>query len=269
MHIREAWIKHTQFLPHSQRDVLNLVSEGVDRVLGKTKMPIVVFDLDSTLFDVSARSLQIVKDWIAEVAQKKFLQVSEKLQNLKAQEFKYSIDDLWVVRNIEFQGEGAEAFQNLKSYWRKRFFGHDYLIHDAPTEGAIEFVNKLHEKGAKVVYLTGRDTPQMGFGTFDQLARHGFPIDRPRSRLVLKPKRHLDDMEFKAGVVQSLLDLGEVVANFENEPKNLVAMGKVVLDKTKNPDREPMMNIFIETVCSDHPAPAAKEIYRIKDFKFE
>jgi hypothetical protein len=99
----------------------------------------------------------------------------------------------------------------------------------------------------------------MAFGTFDQLKAHGLPIERERTRLILKPKRHHDDLVFKAGAVKNLESVGVVVASFENEPKNLVALAEVLPPNA--------MNIFIESVSSDHPAPAGKNVFRISHFK--
>ena len=113
--------------------------------------------------------------------------------------------------------------------------------------------------GAKIVYLTGRDVPLMAFGTFDQLKSHGLPIEVDRTRLMLKPKRNLDDIEFKSQSAKTISEWGEVVASFENEPKNLVAMASAF-----GPN---VMNVFIETVSSDHPAPKGKSLYRIREFK--
>jgi hypothetical protein len=100
----------------------------------------------------------------------------------------------------------------------------------------------------------------MAFGTFDQLKSHGLPIEVDRTRLILKPKRHVDDLEFKCGVAAVVSGYGKVIASFENEPKNLVAMSKVFPSDT--------MNVFIDTVSSDHSAPSGKGIYKISEFHF-
>ena len=63
MHIRDEWIKNTEFHPHSTADVLNEVIARAKAVLDAKKLPIVVFDLDSTLFDVSKRSYEILREW--------------------------------------------------------------------------------------------------------------------------------------------------------------------------------------------------------------
>ena len=261
MHIRGDWIKNSEFFSESGREVLSLVIERAGKTLAEGKLPVVVFDLDSTLFDVSSRSYQILKDWAEHPETIRFVETREKLSDLDPSEMRYSLEDVWEIKKIPTDvGPFDHHFKHAKQFWRKRFFNHDYLVHDTPTPGAIEFVNRLFEMGVYIVYLTGRDIPLMAFGTFDQLKSHGLPIERERTRLILKPKRHMDDLEFKCGAAETIKTLGKVVASFENEPKNLVAMARVFDSDT--------MNVFIETVSSDHPAPAGKSIYRIAEFHF-
>ena len=191
---------------------------------------------------------------------KAFSDTITQLKGLSHSEMKYSLEDVWNQRNIPHETEPySKHYQHAKSYWRKRFFGNEYVIHDEPTRGAVDFVQKAYELGAKVIYLTGRDVPLMSFGTFDQLKRHDLPIEQERSRLILKPKRSVDDLEFKSQTAKLIMEWGEVVASFENEPKNLVAMANVFEPTT--------MNVFIQSISSDHAAPAGKNIYRIHHFE--
>ena len=172
---------------------------------------------------------------------------------------KYSLEDVWEHHKIPYQDEPyLDHLKHAKNFWRKRFFGNEYLQHDEPTAGALPFVKRLHEMGVKVVYLTGRDVPLMYFGTVDQLKNKGFPIEVERSRLILKPKRHIDDLEFKAQAALTIMGFGEVVASFENEPKNLIAMAKVYKPET--------MSVFIQTVSSDQAAPKGQGVYKIEHF---
>ena len=260
MFIRSDWIKNTEFHEDSSSEVIQKVMTRVDEVLAKKKLPIVVFDLDSTLFDVSKRSYEILREWLAHPETQSFQATHQGLKGLDAGELKYSLEELWDFKKLPYQQPPYDHhFKHAKQFWRVRFFGHAYLKHDEPTRGAIEFVKNLYEKGASIVYLTGRDAPLMAFGTFDQLKQHGLPIEMDRTRLILKPKRHLNDVDYKSGVAKMVREWGEVVASFENEPKNLVAMSEAFAPET--------MNIFIETVSSDHPAPRGKSIYRIREFK--
>ncbi|MBC7398182.1 MAG: HAD family hydrolase [Bdellovibrionales bacterium] len=261
MFIREEWIQNTEFFPESTAQVLNKVLEGTQKVLADKKLPVVVFDLDSTLFDVSRRSYEILNEWRTHTETKTFQETAKMLADLSPTDMRYSLEDVWNIKKIPHDRIPFDHhFKHAKQFWKERFFGGDFLKHDQPTRGAVEFVKKLHAMGAKIVYLTGRDVPLMAFGTFDQLKQHGLPIEVERTRLILKPKRHLDDLDFKSGAAKLIQTWGTVIASFENEPKNLIAMAKVFTPET--------MNIFIESVSSDHPAPGGKGIYRIREFHF-
>ncbi len=259
MFIRKEWVKNSEFFQESSQEVLMKVIEKTQAVLEQKKLPIVVFDLDSTLFDVSSRSFEILREWLTHKETSTFEQTRAQLKDLKVNDMGYSLEDVWNKKNVPLEEAPFDHhLKHAKQFWRKRFFSNEYVKHDVPTEGAIDFVKKLHEMGAKVVYLTGRDVPLMSFGTFDQLKQHGLPIETDRTRLILKPKRHLDDLEFKTQIAKLIQEWGVVVASFENEPKNLVAMASAFSPET--------LNVFIETVSSDHPAPRGKNIYRIQNF---
>ncbi len=261
MFIREEWIKNTEFFPVEARQVLNQVIEGVKKTLEAKKLPIVVFDLDSTLFDVSKRSYEILQEWRTHPETSTFKETVSMLADLAPEDMRYSLEDVWNIKKIPHDKMPYDRhFNHAKQFWRARFFGNEYLKHDEPTKGAVNFVRNLHEMGAKIVYLTGRDVPLMAFGTYDQLRQHGLPIEVERTRLILKPKRHLDDLDFKSGAAKMIQGWGTVIASFENEPKNLIAMAKVFGPET--------MNVFIESVSSDHAAPGGKGIYRIQEFHF-
>ena len=262
MYIREEWIKKTEFHPVASAKVLEQVIARVKEVIADQKLPVVVFDLDSTLFNVSNRSFQILKDWLAHPESEAYSETVAALKNIESHEMRYSLQDVWEGRKIPHAKEPYEThFKNAKNFWRKRFFNNEYLVHDEPTQGAVAFVQHLYQLGAQIVYLTGRDIPLMGFGTFDQLKAYGLPIEQPRTRLILKPKRQMDDLVFKGEAAKTIMEWGVVVASFENEPKNLVAMQSAFAPET--------MNIFIQTVSSDHPAPAGKNIYKIDHFRAE
>ncbi len=261
MYIRGEWVKNSEFFPHTTEEVLKEVIQRTEKCLSQGRLPVIVFDLDSTLFDVSRRSFEILRDWLSHPETATFTETRERLSAMAPGDMRYSLEDVWEIKKIPYDTAPFDHhLKHAKQFWRKRFFNHDYLKHDEPTPGAIEYVKKLHEMGAMVVYLTGRDIPLMAFGTFDQLKAHGLPIERERTRLILKPKRHIDDLEFKCGAAQTIGTFGEVIATFENEPKNLVAMAKVFPATT--------MNVFIESVSSDHPAPSGKGIYKIQEFHF-
>ena len=262
MYIRKEWIQKSEFHPYASEEVLLRVIDRVKATVDQKKIPIVVFDLDSTLFDVSARSFEILLEWISHPETENFQDTHLGLRDLKMKDLKYSLEELWDEKKIPTATPPFNhQFKHVKQFWRKRFFSNEYLAKDIPISGAVNYVRLLHELGAHIVYLTGRDVPSMAFGTFDQLKMHGLPIEIERSRLLLKPKRHHDDTEFKTQAAKTISEWGEVVASFENEPKNLVAMSKEFSRET--------MNIFMETVSSDHPAPVGTSLYRILEFQVQ
>lgn len=259
LHIREEWIKNTEFHPHSNADVLEEVVARAQKVLDAKKLPIVIFDLDSTLFDVSKRSYEILREWLAHPESMSLQETREALKDIAPADMQYSLQDVWEKKNVPHGSEPySRHFKLAKEFWRKRFFGNDYLKHDEPMPGAVDYVKRLYAMGVKIVYLTGRDVPLMAFGTFDQLKDHGLPIEMERTRLILKPRRLMEDLDYKTGIAKLAMEWGEVIASFENEPKNLVAMSGVFKPDT--------MNVFIQTVSSDKGAPAAKGIYKITSF---
>ena len=261
MYIRNAWIEKTQFHPLAAEEVIREVLLRCRQEIERGGLPVVVFDLDSTLFDVSKRSFEILKEWLTHPESGSFHETREKLSDLEPSEMRYSLEDVWEIKKIPSDVSPFDHhLKHAKRFWRARFFANEYLRHDEPTPGAVQFVKTLYEAGVMIVYLTGRDVPLMAFGTFDQLKSHGLPIEVERTRLILKPKRHLDDLDFKTGAARTITGFGKVIASFENEPKNLVAMKEVFPTET--------MNVFIESVSSDHPAPSGSGIYRIREFHF-
>ena len=170
MYIRKEWINHTEFHAHSSKEVLQEVLDRTQKVLEAKKLPVLIFDLDSTLFHVSPRSFEIMKSWI----QASSVSI---LPNLTADDMGYSIEDVWVKRGLSTEtGDSFKYLKEAKEYWRQRFFSNEFIHHDEPHPGAVQFVKRLYEMGAKIVYLTGRDVPLMAFGTVDHLRNQVFPV---------------------------------------------------------------------------------------------
>ena len=112
--------------------------------------------------------------------------------------------------------------------------------------------------GAEVVYLTGRDEPGMGIGTRGRLLEDRFPLDVPRTHLLLKKSFELDDLEHKSKASDYVKRLGNLVASFENEPPNLIALSDIF---------PAAMHVFVDTVYSERPALPRSGLYRITGFE--
>jgi hypothetical protein len=203
-------------LPH-QTQVLRSV---LDRIAGwqsqeGTRSPVVVFDLDATLYDNRPRTLEILMEYREEVLES-HPDIADALATLTAEKVEYLLSD--TLRGCGITSSGLIA--DITRYWHERFFTDEYLHHDAALDGAPEYVHACLEVGGIIVYMTGRDIPGMFLGTVASLRDTGFPIGIAGIELVLKPDANLPDEAFKRGALPTLDRLGDLVAFFDNEPAN-------------------------------------------------
>jgi hypothetical protein len=213
---------------------------------------VVVFDLDSTLLSTQQRNHVILHEFIAQVGAPPDLHPIA--ARLTPADFGWNMmDDL---RKRGFRHE--PTLTRMRAVWLQRFFRNEYLHHDEPLPGAVEFVRGVHDAGAIVVYLTGRDEPNMGKGTRKSLLQHGFPLDEERVHLRLKPTFEEDDLAFKRAALAEIRALGPVAAVFENEPANANLFAEHF------PDAEV---VFLETVCAPNAPALLGRIVRLKDFR--
>lgn len=146
--------------------------------------PVVVFDLDRTLFDISGRVNRILSD----------------------------IGATTITRE--------EATSKSSPFGQRFYFEPAYLIHDTPIPGAQAFVARIaQELGADVVYLTARYQPVFESETREQLRRHGFP----EGRLIMKPSIFERTPAYKVRSLLNLPDDGRAVAVFDDSKSNVRA----------------------------------------------
>jgi hypothetical protein len=183
--------------------------------------PLAVFDLDSTLFDVSPRLLRIFRDF-AKILQReqRYPEAMAILQQIQVEREDWGFKDALMRAGLD--GKHPEFEAEFKDFWQKTFFSNEYLDFDIPYPGAQEFVSSLSEGGTEVVYLTGRDQHRMGQGSQEVLLKWGFPLNAQNAKLVLKPHRSLDDALFKTDYFAQLPEKKYVkIWFFENEPLNV------------------------------------------------
>ncbi|WII72909.1 HAD family hydrolase [Bdellovibrio sp. 22V] len=199
----------------------------LERILAKIqtlhnehKKSLVVFDLDSTLFDVSPRLERILLDFAASPYNKrKFPEQVALLKDIKTLRSDWGITG--ALQRAGLDGHHAEFQEAIRAYWLKNFFSSHYLQFDNPYEGAIEFVQAVDKAGAEIAYLTGRDVERMGVGSLEILQQWDFPLHE-KAHLVLKPHRSMDDAQFKTDYFIEADKRGyEHIWFFENEPVNL------------------------------------------------
>lgn len=181
-----------------------------------------VFDLDSTLFDVSPRIQKIVAE-LAETLEntEEHRSVAEKLKGVVVEKSDWGIRS--AVQRLGLHESHPELALMARDFWSQRFFSNEYLRFDQPYFGAVEYLRDLRLLGSEIVYLTGRDQIRMKEGSFQTLRDHGFPLDPPMSaELVLKPQKGQDDELFKSKWFHTV-DKSKYshIWFFENEPVNI------------------------------------------------
>ena len=220
---------------------------------GETLM---VFDLDSTLLDLRRRVEAILLDFARHPENRnRFPEACEALLNVEIRRQDWGLKE--PLARLGFRIETHQAFYaSVQSAWSKGFFSNQYLVHDQPFFGAVEFVRHLHSLGAEILYLTGRDVPRMGEGTMQSLRQHGFPISKAGTELLLKPTANEDDAEFKTQILAERSSRHRKLVLFENEPVNILRVEQSL------PQTE---LVWIDTCHSGLVEPAGHWI-RIEDF---
>jgi hypothetical protein len=138
----------------------------------------------------------------------------------------------------------------------KHYFTGEYCLKDRQIPGAAAYVNRLKKAGAHIAYLTGRDIPNMKAGTETNMKALGFPLGKGTT-LILKPSYNMDDLVYKKHAFAQIKKLGQVIASFENEPRNLNAMG------TEFPKS---ILVFIDSEHSSAPDTVSEEAHWVKNF---
>ena len=187
--------------------------EGILIKLAHNNRNICVFDLDSTLFNVSPRTQKILHEF-ADLYH----------QDLKSVEIEASDWGLKepLIRHGYSLEQHSHIHQGLRDFWVERFFSNDYIHYDVPYAGAINFVQKISSDSKNnIYYLTGRDVHRMEKGTYEVLKKWGFPT--PENSVQLKPHRSMEDHLFKRDWILDLQNKNpeSTIYLFENEPVNI------------------------------------------------
>jgi len=256
---RREWIDSCEFLPLSNVEVLRRVHSAIRHDFEKKHQPVLLLDLDSTLYHVESRSHQILKEWLADAESRKFGPLRDRISEIDSEHLGYSMLDTFTKFGLSVMDPNVQAaLHSLQKFWGQRFFTNEYLAYDRAYEGAPEFVREAHGLGAEIVYLTGRDEPGMGKGTRARLLADRFAFEVPRTRLLLKRTFEQDDLDHKSYAAEEVRHLGNLVASFENEAPNLIALSDIFPES---------MHVFVDTVMSDRPALPKTGLYRITGFR--
>lgn len=180
-----------------------------------------VFDLDSTLFDVGPRLKKILHDFADKAHnQRKYPEACKALAGAETERTDWGIKN--AVMRAGLGDHSTELHNELREFWRATFFSNEYLHHDVPYSGAVEFVQHTVSLGCEVIYLTGRDVHRMGKGSEEVLKKWQMPVNEKNARLILKPQAGMDDAQFKSDWFASLPNNKyKKIWFFENEPVNV------------------------------------------------
>ena len=216
-----------------------------------------IFDLDSTLFDLTIRMQQIINSYAQNpLNRSRYPQECKVLDKVGFSHGDWSISEP-IQRAGLHEADHKAFYADIHAHWVMCFFSNEFLPHDVPVPGAVEFVRELQQLGADIMYLTGRDIERMEIGTQASLREWGFPLDGKHISLRLKPHHSLDDAAFKLEVIHSLTAVYGNIWLFENEPVNLHLIQKNCPD---------VGLVFIETAHSGLEAPS-ELLHRIPHFE--
>lgn len=208
-----------------------------------------VFDLDGCLFDNRPRQIQIFREL---ASQRNILE----LYDIELSHFQ----DWSLRRTLTNSGLSEqrvdELYDMVRDHWLRHFFTSEYVLYDQAMPGASALLWDCYRTGMHVVYLTGRDE-SMRAGTEEALARHGFPFNRPRSTLLVKPDFNTDDTQFKSEALREISTLGDPKLFLDNEPSNINLFH----------DSFPVATVvFVATDHSDKPVEPHPDIPWLQSF---
>jgi hypothetical protein len=187
---------------------------------------LVVFDLDSTLFDLAIRVTAILDQYARAPEHKaRFPLECEALKRIEIRKGDWGLTEPLERLGISLSTH-PEFVRDVQAAWAKGFFSNRFLQHDLPLPGAVQFVRDVMSAGADVIYLTGRDIPRMQAGTRQSLLETGFPLNDQSAKMVLKPIAEMDDAAFKVNEIVAYQLKYKQIWLFENEPVNINAVSK-------------------------------------------
>jgi hypothetical protein len=172
---------------------------------------IMVFDLDSTVFDNRPRQSRIVREFGVEKG-------VERLTRCEPAHWTSGWDMKAAFLACGLSQEETDAlFKDAKNWWVDRFFTSAYCVDDVEVPGAPEYLAGVLASGAQLVYLTGRHE-EMREGTIACLAKCKMPVPNDRVKLVMKPTLRESDDSFKRIAHDDIEKRGTIFAAFDNEP---------------------------------------------------
>ncbi len=223
----------------------------LDRARAAGPRGLLVFDLDSTIFDNRPRQSRILREF----------GTARGLELLEACEPKHWSSG-WDLRAAMIAcGLTDELtdkhYPDAKSFWGGHFFTSEYCVDDVEVPGAPEYLAAAVKTGAQVVYVTGRHE-EMRVGSVRCLEKCKMPVPGGTIALVMKPTLSESDDTYKLTAHAQLEKMGMVLAAFDNEPTHANDYAKKFPDATV---------IHLATDHSGRPVELLPRIISVPDFR--
>ncbi len=213
-----------------------------DQALNEQKKLVLVFDIDSTIFNVSPRN-QDIFDLFCSIHKAKNPILLKISSNYRLKYTDWGLNPyLDIIPNNETLKKGAYSF------WKNHFFAGTFLFSDEPYNGVIPLIQFFHLKNCPILYLTGRDDHRMRKATILQLKHWGLPLSTEKN-LITKPHKKINDHEYKSKALLKIFKnyLEHTVAFFDNEPS--------VFKHCLFPKLSNYIPIFIHSIHSSKSTP--------------
>jgi hypothetical protein len=170
-----------------------------NRLHQPTQDTLYLLDIDSTLVTTHQRNTAILKEFCRTHSQD-FPEECSHINKMECQLGDYGYHSVFARHGLDSQSLDCQP--TLSEFWRKHFFSNNYLHHDRPTPGALEWTKKLQQAQVPFIYLTARHHGPMWDGTLSSMAELGFPI--APEILFLKQNLELSDEEYKAQKISQI-----------------------------------------------------------------
>ena len=119
---KKKWIEACEFKDLGERAILEEVAIRIESASPSSRLPTVVFDLDSTLYEVAPRTHTIIREWLGSghtLAQP----ILETLKTLKHEDIGYSLGETFESVGLDLSDQTVfKTWETLKTFWWERFF---------------------------------------------------------------------------------------------------------------------------------------------------
>jgi len=171
---------------------------------------VAVWDIDSTIMDTGPRNYAILQS-----ATELFPRLRPYIKEFHPDRMGWNILE---PLKAHF-AEDDPLLKDLQVYWESCFFSDPWLKYDVPYPGVVSLLKKMFEEGIRLIYLTGRDQPNMSRGTVESFRQSGIPLGET-TEFLFKPDFYTPDLDYKKSCLEKIRSRGNVVLAVENEPAN-------------------------------------------------